>query len=146
PPASLRTLDVTFHGDFDPLERERFGTGEPLLVDAPREETPDADARRKKRRVVALAGLSSAALVLGGVFGMMALSDAEEFRRAPSEGVARRGEGAASLADVSLGVALVTGVTALVLRLKDREKKPAAVSLVPAIGAHGGGVVLRGGL
>ena len=147
PPASRRVIDVTFAGDIDPLAQGRFGVGEPLLVEAPKEEAPaDADSRRSRRRVLALAGVSTSALVFTGVFGMMALSDAEEFRRDPSEPVARSGERAAILADVSLGVALVSGVTALALRLRDRAKKPAAVTVAPTVGARAAGLVLRGGL
>lgn len=151
PPASRRNLEVTFPGDFDPVERARFGAGEPLAAKMPEAEEPPTvaalEARRARRRVVALAGTSSATVVLTAVFGMMALSDAEEFRREPSEDVARSGERAAILADVSLGVALATGITALVLELRGRgEKKPSGVALAPALGRTGAGLVLRGGL
>ncbi|NLY95094.1 MAG: PEGA domain-containing protein [Myxococcales bacterium] len=147
PPASRRSVEVSFQGDFDPLERQRFGAGGPLEVEEPEVEAPALDARKKKRRVVALAGTSSSALVLTGVFGMMALADREEFRREPSEKVARRGERMAILADVSFGVALVTGVTALVLRLQDREKKSKSpVAIAPAVERGGAGLILRGSL
>jgi hypothetical protein len=147
PPASRRVVEVTFAGDFDPLEQARFGVGGAVDVEAPKE--PEADPReeaRKRRRVVALAGVSSAALVLTGVFGMTALADDEEFRRAPSESVARRGERFAMLADVSLGVAIAAGVSALVLKLKNREKKPESVSLRPALVRRGVALVVGGAL
>lgn len=149
PPASRRQVEVIFPGDFDPLVQQRFGAGESLVFDVPGEEGEgDEEAeKRKRRRVVALAGLSSSALVLTGVFGMIALSEAESFRREPSERVARRGERAAILADVSLGVALASGVAALVLKLKDRKEKAAAkVSLSPTLDRSGAGLLLRGAL
>jgi hypothetical protein len=147
PPASRRTLQVTFPGDFDPLEQARFGVGGTLVVEAPKEEKDEAEAKRRRRRVLALAGVSSTALVFTGVFGMMALADAEEFRRDPSEKVARRGERSAIFADVSLGVAVAAGVAALVFQIKDRDKKPApSVSVLPAVTRDGAALVMRGGL
>jgi hypothetical protein len=147
PPASRRVVEVSFPGDFDPLEQARFGVGGSVAVNAPDEPAADARERaRSIRRIVALAGVSSAALVLTGVFGMMALADDEEFRRTPSESVARRGERLAMLADVSLGVAIAAGVSALVLKIKDREKKPETVSVRPVPVRHGAALVVRGAL
>jgi hypothetical protein len=70
---------------------------------------------------VAVAG---SALVVGSVCGILALSTQSDFNDHPTASLADRGEGFALAADVSFGVAIAAGITALVLFVTQQDLEP----------------------
>ncbi|AKF05590.1 Thiol-disulfide isomerase [Sandaracinus amylolyticus] len=67
----------------------------------------------------AIAGVG---LVTGTIFGFLALSEQSDFDAMPTADAADRGETFALIADLSFGVAIAAGVTAIVLYAVDRPQ------------------------
>lgn len=101
-------------------------------------------------------GLAAAGLVTGTVFGFLALSAQSDFDSTPTESIADNGETYALVADISFGVALAMGVTAIVLFATDRPSAPAdapaasrdqddgpRVTFAPIASPTAGGAALR---
>jgi hypothetical protein len=70
-------------------------------------------------------GLAVAAVGVGTVFGVMALSDKSDFDKNPTSSKADDGENHALIADMAFGVAVTLGVTSAVLFLSS-DDSPAA--------------------
>jgi hypothetical protein len=88
-----------------------------------------------------LLGLAGAGAVVGGVFGVKALGDKNDFDGgAKTSDKADAAERNALIADVAFGVALTAGVTGLVLWLGGRsEPESSRVGIAPYVGPHGAG-------
>lgn len=95
-----------------PAEGEGEGTTE-----AP----PPADAGPSAGVWVTTA-IAAVGLVSGTVFGFLALSAQSDFDAMPTADAADRGETFALIADLSFGVAIAAGVTAIVLYALDRSQ------------------------
>lgn len=70
--------------------------------------------------------VTAVALVTGTVFGFLALSRQSDFDVMPSHSAANEGEVFALVADLSFGVTIAAGITAIVLYATDRPAPPAA--------------------
>ena len=82
------------------------------------------------RIVVLLSNVSAIAgvgLVTGTIFGFLALSEQSDFDAMPTADAADRGETFALIADLSFGVAIAAGVTAIVLYAVDRPQPQSEV-------------------
>ncbi len=99
-------------------------------------------------------GLAVAALGVGTVFGVMALSDKSDFKANPTSSKADDGENHALIADMAFGVAVTLGVTSAVLflgsgksatgtaaKLEPAKPKTKSFTITPTpyVTAHGGG-------
>lgn len=126
-----------------------FGARQELLLQeqvAPEPEAPDADPRNVKPAIWTMTGLSAASLVTGTVLGIMALKEQDRYRENPTASSADRGERLALFADLSLGLALLSGVTAMVLHFTTRnrgERATARFELAPDLGRKRSGVTAR---
>jgi len=98
--------------------------------------------------------LAGAGVVVGAVFGGLALKSKGEFEDTPTQDLFDETERNALIADMSFGVALTFGVTGLVLLLTDSgpaeeapkddkkpEEKKASFRFAPYGGPNGGGAV-----
>ena len=98
--------------------------------------------------------IAGVALVTGSVFGFLALSQQSDFDAAPTHSAADQGEAFALVADLSFGIAVAAGVTAIVLYAtephgdsssatahRDDDDGP-QVSFAPVVGTQGGGAAL----
>lgn len=156
PPGSRRELSVRFRGSTEAEWNERFGVGPSLALPIEEEETTDTakGANRFRPIVFALAGVSAGALVATTTLGLAALFEEERFLREPSFEIADRGERLAISADVFLAMSVASGITALILHFKGKErqgekqedKQAASVSIAPMIVRDGGGLQLVGRL
>lgn len=137
----------------DPSE-EPFGTGEPIETEPRLVPDTGSDAVDGPSTGVWVAtGIAATALVTGTVFGFMALAEQSQYDLEPKRSVADRGERLALFADISFGVALAAGVTAIVLhvtrdkrneaRLARRAEEAKRVSLAPAVHRTGAGLAAR---
>ena len=101
-------------------------------------------------------GAGVAGLVVGGIFGLVASSKWSSAKTdcgagcgptAPAQQEKSSAQSAATVSTVSfvLGGALAAGGLALFLMAPSRSESAAWVQFVPAVGARGGGVLLRGG-
>jgi tetratricopeptide (TPR) repeat protein len=95
--------------------------------------------------------LSGAALVTGGVLGVMALQEQQKFEDHPTEETADRGERLALFADVAFGVGAIAGITAAVLYFAEDESPVAPSSpraermaITPLALSHGAGLRASG--
>jgi hypothetical protein len=126
------------------------------LVEAPPEEpastasaaVDEDDAPGGGAAVWIFGGLTGVALVGGTVLGFLALSDQSEYEQSPSVEIKDRGERMALFADIGFGVAVVAGVTTIILATtggsEDSEEGDEALRVVPVAGAGGAGAVLQG--
>lgn len=95
-------------------------------------------------------GIAGAGIVLGTVFGVMALGAKSDFDDAPTTENADDAERAALIADMSFGVALTFGITGAVLLFSGNDEPEAGAAakkqntarpvVVPYAGPTGGGV------
>jgi len=99
-------------------------------------------------------GIAGAGLVVGSVFGVMALDKKSEFEDAPDADTADQVERNALIADMSFGVAITLGVTGIVLltsndpvdetaRRAERAEQARRLQLAPYASRNGGGAVAR---
>jgi hypothetical protein len=118
--ASRRAVQVPLEPEpTPPPTDERFGAGPPIEVPPPEAAAEAAPGERKVGAAVwATSGIAAGALVVGTVFGFLALAEESEFNLHPTEAHADRGERYALLADISFGVAAASAITALVLWLR----------------------------
>lgn len=86
----------------------------------PTEEEPTTPTHPTPDSVWVLSAVTGVALVAGTVFGFAALNEQSAFDVMPNRGAADRGETLAVAADISFGVAIVAGVSAVVVYLTDR--------------------------
>jgi hypothetical protein len=91
--------------------------------------------------------LGGAALVTGGVLGVLALQEQQNFEDNPTDETADRGERLALFADVAFGVGVIAGLTAVVLYFAEDEAPVAAsspraerVAFTPVALSHGAGL------
>ena len=96
-----------------------------------------------------LAATSAVTIVSGTVFGFLALSRQSDFDARPALSLADEGEAFALVADISFGVAVVSGIAAIVLfatRGPAHEEASTATSLriLPMASPQGGGLSLSG--
>lgn len=96
-----------------------------------------------------LAATSAVTIVSGTVFGFLALSRQSDFDARPALSLADEGEAFALVADISFGVAVVSGIAAIVLyatRGPAHEEESTATSLriLPMASPQGGGLSLSG--
>lgn len=138
PEADAMSADEAFADD----EEEEVAAEEPA---------PQAGPSAATWVTTAIAGV---ALVTGTVFGFIALSRQSDFDVTPTASLADEGEGFALAADLSFGVAIAAGITAIVLYATDRpsaeastetsdEEESAALSpsvmFAPIVSPTGGG-------
>ena len=98
-----------------------------------------------------LSGLAVAGVVTGTVLGFLALTQESEFDDMPSDATADKGERFALFADVALGVAAVSAITAIVVFItqsadndeEELDDDELEASLTPYVGPTGGGLLGR---
>ncbi len=103
---------------------------------------PEPEGRSNIPAYVTL-GIAGAGIVLGTVFGVMALGAKSDFDDAPTTENADDAERAALIADMSFGVALTFGITGAVLLFSGDDEPEAGSAkplVVPYAGPTGGGV------
>lgn len=126
--------------DVAPAEEEEETAPEQAPAEVP--SAPPSDA------VWVLAATSAVTIVSGTVFGFLALSRQSDFDAHPTLSLADEGEAFALVADISFGVAVVSGIAAIVLYATrgPAEEAPAATSfrILPMATPHGGGLSLSG--
>jgi tetratricopeptide (TPR) repeat protein len=129
----------------EPEEALGVGEGDEYEPEPP----PVVEAERSvSAGVWVMTAIGGAALVAGTVLGFLALSEQAEFDEMPSEDTATRGERFALFADVSFGLALAAGITAVVLYLTDSASDAEDAAVVgeeqvrwsPVVTAQGGGI------
>jgi tetratricopeptide (TPR) repeat protein len=107
-------------------------------------EEPKRGPRHTTPAFWAATGIAAAGVVTGVTLGVLALKRDKEFHDNPTEKTADQGERFALFADISYGVAIAGGVTALVVYLTSGKKsKPAdqqAWSVAPALARGGAGM------
>lgn len=93
------------------------------------------------------AGLAGVGLIAGTVFGVMALSDSNEYNNAPSRELLDRGERNAVLSDVGFGTAIAAGAVAVVVYFAGRGQADAAppqsAAVHPGLRLNPTGLTLR---
>lgn len=161
-PAGEYTITLTLEGHepytktlllMDNETVELMATLETLPAAEPTETTPDPNEEDRTQReptteVWVLTGIAGGTLVLGSVFGFLALSEQSNFDLRPNADNANRGETFALLSDLSFAVAIGAGATALVLHLTASDKpkseadaKPQTrAAIVPILGPHATGL------
>jgi hypothetical protein len=146
-------VDVTLEGGIT-LEQQMNLVKTP--PPPPTEATPAAEP--KKRSMVpayVTAGVAGASLIVGTVFGILALDAQSRFNENPSSDLADEQERNALICDMALGVAVTLGITSVVLFTSredgttGRAKAPAVastkrgLSLTPYASTTGGGARAR---
>ncbi len=127
-----------------------FGEGGVESEDEAEEATPVEEAPLStdpSAGVWITTALAGVALVTGTVFGFLALSRQSDFDAMPTRSAADEGEAFALVADLSFGVAIAAGITAIVLYATERPAAPAdtataSVRFVPFGSPNGGGAAL----
>lgn len=107
-------VDVTLEGGITLEQQMNLVKAAPPPAAVP--EAPPAEA--KKRSLVpayVTAGVAGASLVLGTVFGILALDAQSKFNQNPSADLADEQERNALICDMALGVAVTLGITSVVL-------------------------------
>ena len=133
------TAEVTAE---EPAVEEEEAVGEaPPPADLP--SAPPSDA------VWVLAATSAVTIVSGTVFGFLALSRQSDFDARPALGLADEGEAFALVADISFGVAIVSGIAAIVLYATrgpahTEESTATSLRILPMASPQGGGLSLSG--
>lgn len=118
----------------------------------PTEKPPAAEPSSGSSLVPAIVTLSlaGAGVVVGGVFGGLALASKSDYEAGPTQDLFDETERNALIADMAFGVGLTFGVTGLVLLLTDsggeeeaapEEKKAARGFVAPFFTQNGGGAV-----
>jgi Tfp pilus assembly protein PilF len=91
---------------------------EPIAAPSPVEEPSDSRGRRHGTPAVwasmAVAGVTG---ITGTALGVVALKDSKDYKKEPTRALSKKGDKLALFADVNFGIAIVAGVTALVLYL-----------------------------
>jgi len=131
---------------------EAFADDEEEEATEEEEPAPESGPSAATWVTTAIAGV---ALITGTVFGFVALSRQSDFDVTPTASLADEGEGFALAADLSFGVAIAAGITAIVLYATDRpspeastessdDEESAALSpsvmFAPIVSPTGGGV------
>lgn len=117
------------------------------------ETPPPARSSDPSAATWAMFTVTGVALVTGTVFGFLALSRQSDFDVMPTRTAADEGEAFALVADLSFGVTVAAGITAIVLYATDRPSAPAtestareergpAIAVAPMISPSVGGVVV----
>jgi hypothetical protein len=140
-------------------ETEPFGEGigiQPPKADSEPSAAPSEEGA--ETGVWIATGVAGGALVAGTVLGFLALSEQSDFDAAPSEEAADDGQRFALFADVSFGLALGAGITAIVLHFTSTEaseddtgsgesvavkRDGPQVDVTPSVGRNGGGIGAR---
>lgn len=87
--------------------------------------SPDPPRRRGASPVVwVAASTGGVGLVLGTVFGLMALSDASSYEQTPSREVYDRGRTNALVSDIGFGVAVLSAAVGVIVYFADRGRSP----------------------
>ena len=86
---------------------------------------PPVTGRRVSSAVWVATAVAGAAAVAGTVFGIMALSDANDYELAPTQELLDRGQRNALLSDVGFGAALLSAGVAVVVYFADRGRSEA---------------------
>lgn len=86
---------------------------------------PTTRPRRTHPAVWVATAVAGAAAVAGTVFGVMALSDANDYEATPSQEALDRGQRNALLSDVGFGVAVLSAGVAVVVYFADRGRSEA---------------------
>lgn len=151
--ATLTAMPEPEPMDEDAAFGEGEGEGEGDEAEATGDEAPvSTDPSAATWVMTAVAGV---ALVTGTVFGFLALSRQSDFDVTPTTTLADEGEAFALAADLSFGVAVAAGITAIVLYAVDRPSAPAAseeeatddeatarIDFLPIVTPSGGGAAL----
>jgi tetratricopeptide (TPR) repeat protein len=153
-PAGEHTIAIALEGYEESSEVVTVATGEryehaPVLTEAvPAGDEFEEEEEGVSAGVWVASAIAGVGLITGTVLGFLALSEQSEFDDMPATDVADRGETYALFADVALGVALASAITAVVLYLtnsdddddEDDDEESASLTVAPAVGTHGGGV------
>ncbi len=117
----------------------------PPPPEQPKPEPMEPPEERSNIPAYVTLGIAGAGVVLGTVFGVMALGAKGDFDDAPTTENADDAERAALIADMSFGVALTFGITGAVLLFsgddEPEETGSAKPIVVPYAGPTGGGVL-----
>jgi hypothetical protein len=117
---------------------------------APLPPPPDPSVQRTTVALVA-AGVAVVGAGVGTVFGLLALHNKSDYRRAPTYANSDQGNNDAAYADGALALAVAAAVTSLVLYVTNgpsadqdpdpatAKKRSAAFSASPFVTSHGGG-------
>jgi tetratricopeptide (TPR) repeat protein len=120
------------------LEREgvaatpREGVGGGGVIAPP----PVAPGRRVSSAVWVATAVAGAAAVAGTVFGIMALSDANDYEQTPTQELLDRGQRNALLADVGFAASLLSAGVAVVVYFADRGRTESATTPAAASSAR----------
>lgn len=156
-----KDLEVTVAGSqvleqavaLEPVPPPPPPAAEPVTEAPPPPPPPPPEEPSKVPAYVTL-GIAGAGLVVGSVFGVMALDKKSEFDDAPNADTADQVERNALIADMSFGVAITLGVTGIVLltsnettdetaRRAARAEQAHRLQLAPYASRKGGGAVAR---
>lgn len=139
-------------------ERKRLSialrkTTEPSPGQAQAAEEPSDDIDGLTTATWAAAGIAGGSALIGTILGIITLSKQSDFNDNPTEAHADRGENYALATDVAFGVAIASGLTALVLYLtledaKEAERKrqassKASLAIIPVATATRAGLVAQ---
>jgi len=110
---SRQRLSLTLAAE--PVAPVQEPVAQPIPVDEP---TETSTGRRHGTPAVwasmAVAGVTG---ITGTALGLVALKDAKDYKKEPTRALSKKGDKLALFADVNFGIAIVAGVTALVLYL-----------------------------
>jgi hypothetical protein len=116
----------------------------PIEPDAP----PPARFNAGKIPMLVTGGLAVVALGTGTVFGILSISDHNNFDAHPTTATANDGESHELTADICFGVAATLAVASLVMALTHEDSPPAAtsaprVSISPIVSPRAAGLLVR---
>ncbi len=97
---------------------------------------PVAPGRRVSSAVWVATAVAGAAAVAGTVFGIMALSDANDYEQTPTQELLDRGQRNALLADVGFAASLLSAGVAVVVYFADRGRTESAATPAAASSAR----------
>lgn len=127
---------------------------EPAAEPPPPPPPPPPPEEPSKAPAYVTLGIAGAGLVVGSIFGVMALDKKAEFEDAPDADTADQVERNALIADMSFGVAITLGVTGIVLltshetvdetaRRAERAEHARRLQVAPYASRNGGGAFAR---
>ncbi|UJR81798.1 PEGA domain-containing protein [Sandaracinus amylolyticus] len=136
-PGGMNELALTLvaaSAEGEGLQGEGDAFGEAGAEEAPAEgegegaaEAPPPTDTGPSAGVWVTTAIAGVGLVTGTIFGFLALSEQSDFDAMPTADAADRGETFALIADLSFGVAIAAGVTAIVLYAVDRPQPQSEV-------------------
>lgn len=108
---------------------------EPIAQPIPVEEPSESGSGRRHGTPAVWASMAVAGVtgITGTALGVVALKDADDYKKNPTRALSKKGDKLALFADVNFGIAIVAGVTALVLYLTSGQSdQPAEQAFIIA--------------